>query len=163
MSQTSLNDSYDTVVAGAGPAGVMAALHAARRGSVLLADSSQLPRDKSCGGMINEYAQEFLTDYGRVPEYAILSPRWVNFRYHDWDRGIRKPTKLRFLNVDRSGFDSWLVSLLPGNVTVADKVFRVAMVFGVANRVADVMQGRRGFQVGPGHVGKAMNGRQAIE
>ena len=69
--------------------------------------------------MLNEYAQEFLATYGRVPEDAILSPRWVNFRYHDWDRGIRKPTELRFLNVDRKGFDSWLVSLLPDNVTVA--------------------------------------------
>lgn len=119
MPATTLDRHYDTIVAGAGPAGVMAALHAAKRGSVLLADSSQLPRDKSCGGMLNEYAQEFLTPYGDVPEETILAPRWVNFRYHDWDRGIRKPTELRFLNVDRKGFDAWLVSLLPDNVTVA--------------------------------------------
>ena len=118
MSASTLDQRYDTIVVGAGPAGVMGALHAADRGSVLLVDSSVLPRDKSCGGMLNEYSQEFLTRYGEVPQDAILSPRWVNFRYHDWDRGIRKPTELRFLNVDRKGFDSWLVSLLPENVTV---------------------------------------------
>jgi flavin-dependent dehydrogenase len=118
MSQTSLNDRYDTVVAGAGPAGVMAALHAAQRGSVLLVDSSQLPRDKSCGGMLNEHAQQFLARFGEVPAESILEPRYVNFRYHDWDRKIRKPTELRFLNVDRRGFDDWLVSLLPDNVTL---------------------------------------------
>jgi flavin-dependent dehydrogenase len=118
MSQTDFNERYDTVVAGAGPAGVMAALHAADRGSVLLVDAARLPRDKSCGGMLNEYSQEFLSQFGAVPAESILEPRYVNFRYHDWDRGIRKPTELRFLNVDRRGFDDWLLSLLPANVTV---------------------------------------------
>lgn len=109
---------YDTVVAGAGPAGAMAAIHAARRGPVLLVDSSPLPRDKSCGGMLNEYAQEFLAAYGEMPSSMTLDPAWVNFRYHDWDRGILKPTELRFANVDRRGFDDWLLSLLPDNVTI---------------------------------------------
>ena len=119
MSQTNMHERYDTIVAGAGPAGVMAALHAAQRGSVLLVDASQLPRDKSCGGMLNEYSQEFLARFGDLPAESILEPRYVNFRYHDWDRGIRKPTELKFLNVDRRGFDDWLVSLLPDNVTIA--------------------------------------------
>ncbi len=110
--------SVDTVVVGAGPAGVMAAVHAARRGDVLLIDSSPLPRDKSCGGMLNEYTQSFLAEFGELPDSIWLEPRWVNFRYHDWDRRILKPTELRFANVDRRGFDDWLVSLLPDNVTV---------------------------------------------
>ena len=54
-----------TLVVGAGPAGIMAALAAAPAGDVLLVDSSALPRDKSCGGMLNEYAQEFLATFGR--------------------------------------------------------------------------------------------------
>ena len=120
MSQATLNSRYDTVVAGAGPAGVMAALHAAARGSVLLVDSSPLPRDKSCGGMLNEYAQEFLANFGDLPAEMMLEPKYVNFRYHDWDRRILKPTELAFLNVDRRGFDDWLVSLLPDNVVTVD-------------------------------------------
>ncbi len=108
----------DTLVVGCGPAGVMAALHAAERGDVLLVDSSALPRDKSCGGMLNEYTQEFLAAYGELPSELYLDPQWVNFRYHDWDRKILKPTALRFANVDRAGFDDWLMSLLPENVTV---------------------------------------------
>ncbi|MDZ4168966.1 MAG: FAD-dependent monooxygenase [Coriobacteriia bacterium] len=118
MDTTNLPNSFDTVVVGAGPAGVMAALHAAERGSVLLTDASRLPRDKSCGGMLNEYTQGFLSEFGTLPPEMALEPNWVNFRYHDWDRGIRKPTALRFANVDRSSFDDWLVGLLPGNVTV---------------------------------------------
>ena len=122
MPETTLLAHYDTIVAGAGPSGVMTALHAARRGSVLLVDSSALPRDKSCGGMLNEYTQRFLEPFGSLPDDAILDPKWVNFRYHDWDRNIRKPTELRFLNVDRRRFDDWLVSLLPDNVTVVGSV-----------------------------------------
>ncbi len=111
-------DSYDTIVAGAGPAGVLAAYHAAKRGSVLLVDASTLPRDKSCGGMIHELTRDALAPYGAIPDDIVLEPRFVNFRYHDWDRKVLKPTKLAFLNVDRAGFDAWLVSLLPANVEV---------------------------------------------
>lgn len=125
--RTDLHSRYDTVVIGAGPAGVMAAVHAAQAGTVLLADASPLPRDKSCGGMLNEYSQEFLSEFGEIPTDIMLDPRWVNFRYHDWDRGIRKPTELRFLNVERRGFDDWLVSLLPDNVTVVGQLTATAI------------------------------------
>ncbi len=110
---------YDTVVVGAGPAGCMASIGAARRGRVLLVDSSAIPRDKSCGGMLNEYAQDFLESFGDVPGEMVRQPRHVWFRYVDWDRGIRKPTELKFLNVDRMAFDEWLLSLLPDNVDLA--------------------------------------------
>jgi len=112
------NERYDTIVVGAGPAGIMAALHAADRGSVLVIDASSLPRDKSCGGMLHELSIEALAPYGQIPESIVASPRHVHFRYVDWDRGIRKPTTLPFLNVDRAGFDDWLVSLLPDTVEV---------------------------------------------
>ena len=65
---------------------------AAARGTVLLVEHVALPRDKSCGGMLNEYTQEFLAPFGEVPDEIILDPEYVNFRYLDWDRGIRKPT-----------------------------------------------------------------------
>jgi flavin-dependent dehydrogenase len=115
---TPLRESYDTIVAGAGPAGVLAALHAAERGSVLLVDASSLPRDKSCGGMVHGLTRDALSSYGAMPDGIVLSPRTVHFRYVDWDRGIRKATKLDFVNVDRAGFDDWLVSLLPSSVEV---------------------------------------------
>lgn len=116
---TPLRRRYDTIVAGAGPAGVMAAYEASRRGDVLLLDSSTLPRDKSCGGMLHGVTQEFVERFGAVPDDIVLAPRHVNFRYVDWDRGIRRATSLRFVNVDRAGFDDWLLrTIVPADVEV---------------------------------------------
>ncbi len=114
-----ISSEYDTVVVGAGPAGIMAALGAARRGQVLLLEASPLPRDKSCGGMLHHYSQDLLATIAPVPDAIVCSPKYVHFRYVDWDRDIRRPTSVRFLNVDRRGFDDWLLWLLPDNVEVA--------------------------------------------
>jgi flavin-dependent dehydrogenase len=116
-----LSEHYSTVVVGAGPAGILAARHAAERGPVLLIEAGSLPRSKSCGGMLHELSLETLRPYGEVPESIVSSPRTVNFRYHDWDRSIRKVTDLTFLNVSRSGFDQWLLGLLPEPVQVVQR------------------------------------------
>ncbi len=114
-----LHASYDTIVAGVGPAGIMAAREASRRGDVLLVDACDLPRDKSCGGMLNAGSQDFLSRFDPMPEEVFLSPRHVHFRFVDWDRGIRRATSLRFLNVDRAAFDHWLLrATLPESVEV---------------------------------------------
>lgn len=114
-----VNDHYSAIVVGAGPAGIMAARFAAARGSVLLVDCSELPRDKSCGGMLNEYSQAFFAELGeQVPKKMFCDPEWIRFRYFDWDRDIRKKTSLNFANVQRSAFDEWLLGLLPANVEV---------------------------------------------
>lgn len=112
---------YRTIVVGAGPAGILAALHAAERGSVLLVEQGPLPRSKSCGGMLHHHALRTLAEYGSVPPSIVLSPSHVHFRYHDWDRKIRRTTSLEFLNIDRGGFDAWLLSLLPQGVEVVSE------------------------------------------
>ncbi len=71
--------------------------------------------------MLHELSLETLRPYGQVPESIASSPRTVNFRYHDWDRTIRKVTTLEFLNVSRAGFDEWLLGLLPDTVEVMSR------------------------------------------
>ncbi len=112
----------DVLVVGAGPAGVAAARAAAATGaSVIVAEAARLPRRKSCGGMLNAYAQRFLENVAAIPDAMVLEPGWVNFRYYDWDRKIKKPCALRFRNVDRMLFDEWLLGLLPSGVQVWDR------------------------------------------
>lgn len=113
-----ISERYTTIVAGAGPAGVLAAYHAAVKGPVLLVEAMSLPRYKSCGGMLHHHTLRTLSEYGQLPEELVLSPRTVRFRYHDWDRRVLKPTNLEFLNVDRARFDEWLTTLLPHNVEI---------------------------------------------
>lgn len=117
-----MREHYTTIVVGCGPAGIMAARSAAARGPVLLIDAMKLPRNKSCGGMLNEYAQAFIKDElkAEVPASILSDPKWIRFRFFDWDRNLRRATKLTFENVDRAGFDDWLMRFLPDNVTVRD-------------------------------------------
>ena len=127
-----MNRHYTTIVIGAGPAGIMCAKNAACRGSVLLVDNNLLPRDKSCGGMLNEYAQEFLAnEFGFIPQDIFVQPNWLNFRFFDWDRDIKKATSLRFANVDRQKFDSWLLESLPENVDVLPSTRFVNLRLGI--------------------------------
>ncbi|MFN7447808.1 MAG: NAD(P)/FAD-dependent oxidoreductase [Pirellula sp.] len=56
---------FDLVIVGAGVAGASAAILASQRGlSVLLVDSQFFPRDKVCGGCLNQRAQSFLQSIG---------------------------------------------------------------------------------------------------
>lgn len=118
---------YGTIVVGAGPAGILAARHAAERAPVLLIDYRELPRSKSCGGMLHELSLETLRPYGEVPEEIVTTPRTISFRYHDWDRKIRKVTDVEFLNVSRSGFDEWLLGLLPVEVELVQRATLTAL------------------------------------
>lgn len=122
MSTMDMRKHYTAIVVGCGPAGIMAARSAAARGPVLLVDAMKLPRNKSCGGMLNEYAQAFIKDElkAKLPASIISDPAWIRFRFFDWDRNLRRPTTLTFENVERAGFDDWLMQFLPDNVTVCD-------------------------------------------
>ncbi len=61
---------WDAVVAGAGPAGSIAALVLARAGArVALVDKAAFPRDKACGDLIGPRGVRLLDDLGsRVPD-----------------------------------------------------------------------------------------------
>lgn len=113
------HESYRTIVVGAGPAGTLAAAHAAAAGSVLLLDASPLPRHKSCGGMIHALSARTLARHGVRLDGTIREPERVRFRFHDWDADVKKACSLTFYNVDRDAFDALLIEMLPPSVEVA--------------------------------------------
>ncbi len=109
---------YRTIIVGAGPAGILAAYHAATAGRTLLVESGPIPRYKSCGGMLHVHTRRTLSEYAPIPDDVVLDPRTVLFRFHDWDRKVKKVTTLELLNVDRALFDEWLLGVLPPAVEI---------------------------------------------
>ena len=82
---------WDVVVAGAGPAGAMCAIHLARAGRrVLLLDQARFPRDKTCGEGLVADAIDSLGRVGlletvrecahAVHETSVFSPSGIEFR-----------------------------------------------------------------------------------
>ena len=110
-----------TLVVGSGPAGFAAAYYAAAAGTVLVVDAHQLPRSKSCGGMIHPLTLDILAEIATLPDRLLLTPPRVTFRYHAWDTDQTCLTDLSFINVDRADFDTWLLEQLPGNIEIMDK------------------------------------------
>ncbi len=115
----SLRPHYRTVVVGAGPAGIMAARHAAEAGPVLLVERTRLPRRKVCGGLLHEETIRLLSPFGGPPEGILCDPSAVTFRYLDAHRRYAKRCTLRLVNVDRVAFDEWLCTLIPQSVDIA--------------------------------------------
>lgn len=78
---TAVVTTYDTIIAGAGPAGATAARLLAQRGArVLLLDRARFPRDKPCGGGVTlAAANELGLDLSPVTERTITDVR-VSYR-----------------------------------------------------------------------------------
>jgi menaquinone-9 beta-reductase len=68
-----LDENYDLIIVGGGPAGAAAALYAGRRGlSVLLLDKETFPRDKVCGDALSGKSVTILQELGLLEKVARL-------------------------------------------------------------------------------------------
>lgn len=67
---------YDVLVIGAGPAGCMAAKRTANEGyNVLLVDRMELPREKSCSGILIQKSVKMVeAEFGTIPENVFSHP-----------------------------------------------------------------------------------------
>ncbi len=84
---------YDAIVAGAGPAGSMAARQLARRGArVLLLDKQRFPRDKPCGGGVTLRAASVQdVDLTPVVEQTVYGARFSLRLGPSFDRRFERP------------------------------------------------------------------------
>ena len=104
-------ESYDVVIIGAGPAGsVVAKCLADKQLKVILIEKKELPRHKTCSGIIGPTAQAFaISHFGEIPDECFCKPRIIKgFRIFTPDGGVLETPVMEVLNVWRSGFDYWL-------------------------------------------------------
>jgi digeranylgeranylglycerophospholipid reductase len=139
---------YDVIVVGAGPAGSMAALYAARGGaSTALLDMQKLPRDKLCGGGVNAWVIRKLS----IPE-SIVERTMEQAQVVAGDRKlplVSWPNSLAWRMVLRDRFDYYLAkmaveagaslieSMPVESVALDDK----GIVYGVKTRNNDHLRG----------------------
>ena len=70
-----MNEEYDVIIVGAGPAGCSAAICLVRQGrEVLLIDKANFPRDKVCGDGIGPLALEVLDRLGALQQMTARNP-----------------------------------------------------------------------------------------
>ncbi len=108
---------YDVIVAGAGPAGCTAAMILSERGlSVLLAEKSRIPREKSCSGQLISRTIELTRRYfgENVPESVTCTPSRLRGMVMFDEKGREYRFEQECLNVWRSSFDAWLAEKAVG-------------------------------------------------
>ncbi len=100
------------LIAGAGPAGAMAAKYAGTGGRVLVVDKDDLSdpaREKCCGGLLNEKAQETISALGlAVPGGVLASPQVFVIRAIDLDNRMERYYPKHYINIRRGAFDRYL-------------------------------------------------------
>jgi len=107
---------YDIGIVGAGPAGATLARLLADRYRVLLLDSG---RQKCCGGILSPVAQKVLAQLDlSLPTHVVVDPQPSAVTIMDWDNHLVRSYPRKYINIDRTLFDRWLVSLVPQTVDV---------------------------------------------
>ena len=107
---------YDIGIIGAGPAGATLARLLADRHRVLLLDSG---RQKCCGGILTPKSQAALAKFDlALPKQVLVAPQPFAVSIMDWDNHLVRSYARQYVNIDRTAFDRWLLSLVPPTVDV---------------------------------------------
>lgn len=102
---------YDVIIIGAGPAGCTAARELACSGhKVLLVEKFQMPRNKSCSGVLIKKSMDLVRQYygEDVSESTLCAPTDNRGMIFTSDKGQEYHYEQEGLNIWRSTFDYWL-------------------------------------------------------
>jgi len=123
MNNRSPNDiqqDYDVVIAGAGPAGCTTARYLSTKFNTLLIDRAEFPRDKPCGGLLVKESQHFIKQLEPL-DFIFSKPKKLNLRLLDWDNNVEVDVKREYVNILRNKFDYWLLQLVENGVNFSPK------------------------------------------
>ena len=111
---------YDVVIVGGGPAGATFARQLHGNYRVLLLDG-QGGKAKPCGGLLAPDAQRALARFAlTLPKDILVDPQIFSVKTLDVKTGRIRHYPRSYLNLDRSRFDRWLLSLLPPCIQVCE-------------------------------------------
>lgn len=117
-----MKNKYDVAVIGGGPAGATFARELARTRpelDIILLDSKQKTGSKVCGGLLAPDAQKVLAEFDlTLPNSILADPQIFDVATLDLGSGIARNYQRHYLNMDRSAFDNWLISLIPESVDI---------------------------------------------
>lgn len=115
---------YDIAIIGGGPAGATFAREvASSRPELKIALINAIPKtgSKVCGGLLAPDAQKVLAQFDlSLPKSILADPQIFDVKTMDLSSGVSRSYQRHYLNMDRSKFDRWLLSLLPSQVDVID-------------------------------------------
>ena len=120
---------YDVIIIGAGPAGSTLARLIGKDRSVLLVESRRMgfpgrqspSHEKCCGGLLAPDARKWLLSHGlEIPETVLDSTQPLSVRAIDASSGLIRDYPRTYVNLCRSSFEQWLLSLLPPTVSRLD-------------------------------------------
>ena len=117
---------YDVAIIGAGPAGATLARLIGKKYRVLLIDKRQLidlPESfssrKCCGGLLAPDAQRMLSKLGLgLPKSVLEEPQLFVVRAIDLQLRLEGYYQRHYINMNRSKFDRWLLSMVPPDVDI---------------------------------------------
>jgi digeranylgeranylglycerophospholipid reductase len=135
---------YDVIVVGAGPAGSMAALHAARSGAkTALIEKMRLPREKLCGGGVSAWVIKKLRIPSNIIERTIDQAQVV--AGNKVLPPVPWPETTAWRTVMRAKFDQYLAMMAVGaGATLIQSTPVESVIFDDENKVCGVKTATRG-------------------
>jgi geranylgeranyl diphosphate/geranylgeranyl-bacteriochlorophyllide a reductase len=102
---------YDCVIVGAGAAGCAAAMSLPRGTRALMVDRAAAGAGRCCGGLLAPDGQAALAALGlRLPDDVRVRPEPQTVHVTDLDSGRNQTYRRNYINLDRAGFDAWLLN-----------------------------------------------------
>jgi flavin-dependent dehydrogenase len=116
-----VGNTYDIAIVGLGPAGATLAQLLDHRHKVVAIDRKDPGGGKCCGGLLSPDAQRILARFDIcLPKDILVDPQIFSVRTIDLDNRIEKYYQRFYVNMDRSKFDNFLISLIPENIRICN-------------------------------------------